>query len=73
MQNIGKTVLRGRRTEMATVITKKRNIHQIKRRTLAVEYRFYFFDVSELQNKLPIQIWETQKIMYFEIIRTFFV
>jgi len=28
------------------VITKKRNFHHIKRRTLVVKYRLYFFDIG---------------------------
>jgi len=34
------------KSKNATVITKKRNSHHIKKRTLAVKYRFYFFDIG---------------------------
>ena len=42
------------RTEKATVITKKRNFHHTKRRTLAVQRRFYFFDIIYMKKVLTV-------------------
>jgi len=60
VHNIAKTILRGERTEKATV-TQKQNVHFIKRKMLSLQYCFYFFGIK------------TTKIMYYETTRTFFV
>jgi len=47
--NIAKICFAWERTEKATVITKKRDYHRIKNRTLAVQRCFYFFDTTYMK------------------------
>jgi len=50
-----KKCLARERTEKAIVMTKKQNFHHIKRRTLAVEYHFYFFQITYKEKFLLFQ------------------
>jgi hypothetical protein len=42
------------RTKKATVITKKRNFHHTKRRTLAVQRWFYFFNIRTKKKVIQV-------------------
>jgi len=52
-----------KRTEKTTTITKKRDFHHMKRRTLSVQLCFYFFDIIYM--KKVFQVCKTQTIMVF--------
>ena len=54
MYNVAKSVAQ-ERTEKATVITKKRDFHHIKRRTMAVQRCFYIFDIMEMKKSLFVK------------------
>jgi len=64
MYNIAKNCFAWKRTEKATVITKKRGFHHIKRRTLAVQRSFYFFDITFMKKVLSVYVFFKLKKLF---------